>query len=103
MTALEKYWESIRGKRIAVIGAGVSNTPLIVLLRQAGLPVTVHDKKQADALGEWYTELAALGVSFVLGEDYLDTLTEDVVFRTPGLHPLHPALVEVRARRHGHQ
>ncbi len=98
MTALEKYWESIRGKRIAVIGAGVSNTPLIVLLRQAGLPVTVHDKKQADALGERYTELAALGVSFVLGEDYLDTLTEDVVFRTPGLHPLHPALVEVRAR-----
>lgn len=98
MTALQKYLESIRGKRIAVIGAGVSNTPLIALLREAGLPVTVHDKKEADALGERYTELAALGVSFSLGEDYLDYLTEDIVFRTPGLHPEHPALVEVRAR-----
>lgn len=98
MTALQKYLESIRGKRIAVIGAGVSNTPLIALLREAGLPVTVHDKKEAGALGERYTELAALGVSFSLGEDYLDYLTEDIVFRTPGLHPEHPALVEVRAR-----
>ena len=98
MTALEKYLESIQGKRIAVIGAGVSNTPLIALLREAGLPVTVHDKKEADALGTRYTELAALGVSFSLGEDYLDYLSEDIVFRTPGLHPEHPALCEVRAR-----
>lgn len=98
MTALEKYLESIRGKRIAVIGAGVSNTPLIARLRQAGLPVTVHDKKDAAALGERYAELAALGVSFALGEDYLDVLAEDIVFRTPGLHPLHPALKEVRRR-----
>lgn len=98
MTALQKYLEGIRGKRIAVIGAGVSNTPLIALLREAGLPVTVHDKKEADALGKRYTELAALGVSFSLGQDYLDYLTEDIVFRTPGLHPAHPALTEVRAR-----
>ena len=98
MTALENYLGSIRGRRIAVIGAGVSNTPLIALLRRAGLPVTVHDKKEADALGERYTELAALGVSFRLGADYLDYLDEDIVFRTPGLHPEHPALVEVRAR-----
>lgn len=98
MTALQKYLEGIRGKRIAVIGAGVSNTPLIALLREAGLPVIVHDKKEADALGERYTELAALGVSFSLGQDYLDYLTEDIVFRTPGLHPAHPALTEVRAR-----
>ena len=98
MTALQKYLEGIRGKRIAVIGAGVSNTPLIALLREAGLPVTVHDKKEADALGERYTELAALGVSFSLGQDYLDYLTEDIVFRTPGLHPAHPALTAVRAR-----
>lgn len=98
MTALEQYLDSLYGKRIAVIGAGVSNTPLIVRLRQAGLPVTVHDRKEADALGQRYQELAALGISFSLGEDYLDCLTEDVVFRTPGVHPQHPALCEVRAR-----
>lgn len=98
MSALTDYLQRICGKRIAVIGAGVSNTPLIIMLRNAGLPVTVHDKKTASELGDRYRELAGLGVSFVLGEDYLDYLTEDIVFRTPGLHPNHPALKEVRAR-----
>lgn len=98
MTAFDKYLKALQGRRVAVIGAGVSNTPLITLLRQAKIAVTVHDKKQADALGERYGELAALGVSFSLGEDYLDDLAEDVVFRTPGLHPNHPALNEVRVR-----
>ena len=98
MTALEQYLGRLYGKRIAVIGAGVSNTPLIARLREAGLPVTVHDRKEAEALGQRYQELAALGVSFSLGEDYLDYLTEDIIFRTPGVHPAHPALCEVRAR-----
>lgn len=98
MTAFQTYLEGLHSSRIAVIGAGVSNTPLISLLRDAGVAVTVHDKKTAEELGERYEELAAMGVSFSLGPDYLNDLTEDIVFRTPGLHPRHPALEEVRAR-----
>lgn len=99
MSALTNYFKSLSGgKRIAVIGAGVSNTPLIILLRNAGLPVTVHDRKTAQELKDRYNELAALGVSFVLGEDYLDYLSEDIIFRTPGLSPNHMALREVTAR-----
>lgn len=98
MTALEQYLQQIREKRIAVIGAGVSNMPLIALLRKAGLLVTVHDRKTAEALGEQYDKLQQLGVSLVLGEQYLDALDEDIIFRTPGLHPNHPALTAVRAR-----
>lgn len=98
MTALEQYLQQIREKRIAVIGAGVSNMPLIALLRKAGLSVTVHDRKTAQALGEQYDKLQQLGVSLVLGEQYLDALDEDIIFRTPGLHPNHPALTAVRAR-----
>ena len=98
MTALEQYLQQIREKRIAVIGAGVSNMPLIALLRKAGLSVTVHDRKTAEALGEQYDKLQQLGVSLVLGEQYLDALDEDIIFRTPGLHPNHPALTAVRAR-----
>ena len=98
MTALEQYLQQIREKRIAVIGAGVSNMPLIALLRKAGLSVTVHDRKTAEALGEQYDKLQQLGVSLVLGEQYLDALDEDIIFRTPGLQPNHPALTAVRAR-----
>lgn len=98
MTALDQYLQEIHDKRVAVIGAGVSNMPLVTLLRQAGLSVTVHDKKTADGLGAQYAQLTALGARTVLGDGYLDRLDEDIVFRTPGLHPEHPALQAVRAR-----
>ena len=98
MTALDQYLQEIHDKRVAVIGAGVSNMPLVTLLRQAGLSVTVHDKKTADGLGAQYAQLTALGARTVLGDGYLDSLDEDIVFRTPGLHPEHPALQAVRAR-----
>ena len=84
---LHEYIDNLRGKRVAVVGIGVSNLPLIRLLTQNGLDVTAHDKSSAEALGETYESLAALGVRFVLGENYLENLNYDVVFRTPGLHP----------------
>lgn len=87
MTALEQYFGGLLDKTVGVIGAGVSNMPLISMLRAAGIKVTVHDKKTPEDLGDQYATLATLGVDFVLGEHYLDTLAEDVIFRTPGLHP----------------
>lgn len=87
MTALEQYFGGLSDKRVGVIGAGVSNMPLISMLRAAGIKVTVHDKKTPEDLGDQYATLATLGVDFALGEQYLDVLDEDVIFRTPGLHP----------------
>lgn len=84
---IEQYLKDIQTKSVAVIGAGISNMPLIRMLRKENIAVTVHDKKDADALGEQYTALCQLGVHTVLGEDYLKNLTEDIIFRTPGLHP----------------
>ena len=75
---LSEYLTSLKGKKIAVLGYGISNRPLVKLLAEAGLDVTVRDK---GALPE------IPGVRSVSGEGYLDALTEDVVFRTPGLHP----------------
>lgn len=83
--ALQEYLQSLAGKQVAVLGAGISNTPLIRLLRGAGIDVTVYDKRaNLGALGE---ELLALGCNLHLGERYLDGLEADVTFRTPGLHP----------------
>ncbi|MGI6181978.1 MAG: UDP-N-acetylmuramoyl-L-alanine--D-glutamate ligase [Agathobaculum sp.] len=87
MTALEQYFGSLSDKRVGVIGAGVSNMPLIRRLRAAGVRVAVHDRKTPTELGDGYATLATLGVDFVLGEHYLDVLDEDVIFRTPGVHP----------------
>jgi len=84
---LQDYLHSLQGKSVAVIGIGVSNTPLIRLLRKAGIDVTACDKKSREALGDIVGELEDLGCKLRLGDGYLEGLTEDVVFRTPGLHP----------------
>ncbi|MGM9618438.1 MAG: UDP-N-acetylmuramoyl-L-alanine--D-glutamate ligase [Oscillospiraceae bacterium] len=89
---LEEYLAGLAGKSVAVIGIGVSNTPLLRLLRSHGISVIACDKKSREALGGAAEELEAMGVRLRLGEDYLRDLTEDVIFRTPGLRPDVPEL-----------
>lgn len=90
------YFGNLRGKRAAVIGIGVSNTPLIRLLLSHGCLVTACDRKSRAELGELGDELAALGARLSLGAGYLDGLECDVLFRTPGLRPDVPALLAAR-------
>lgn len=84
---LHDYLNTLRGKRVAVTGIGVSNRPLLKLLLDAGIDVTACDKKDRDALGALGDELEAAGCRLRLGPDYLEGLDHDVIFRTPGLHP----------------
>ncbi|MGN1002080.1 MAG: UDP-N-acetylmuramoyl-L-alanine--D-glutamate ligase [Oscillospiraceae bacterium] len=84
---LNEYVDTLRGKRVAVVGVGVSNLPLIELLAESGVDVTACDRRSAAELGEVYDRLQSLGAKFLLGEDYLSLTPFDVVFRTPGLHP----------------
>ena len=51
MSDIREYFDSLRGKRIAVIGMGVSNTPLIRMLLRADLDVTVCDRAQRERVG----------------------------------------------------
>lgn len=95
---LYDYIEDIKNKRIGVIGVGVSNTPLIEKLLEHGCDVTACDKRTAEQLGEDYTRLSEMGAEFNLGEDYLENLNFDIVFRTPGLMPFDPHLEAVKAR-----
>jgi len=89
----EAYLNSLKDKTVAVIGIGVSNRPLIDLLRSRGIAVTACDKKFREALGATADELEEKGVKLRLGEDYLENLTEDVIFRTPGMRPDLPQLM----------
>lgn len=95
---IQEYLSSLRGKTAAVLGIGVSNTPLIELLCRNGAQVIACDKKSREDLGERAKQLEALGAHLQLGEGYLDDLRADVVFRTPGMRPDVPALLEAKAR-----
>ena len=48
---LQEYLDSIHGKNVAVVGIGVSNTPLIRLLLREGIAVTACDKRTREQLG----------------------------------------------------
>ncbi len=95
---IETYLASLEGKHVAVMGIGVSNQPLIRLLRDHGITVTARDRKTREALGATAEALEAQGVLLRLGEGYLEELTEDVIFRTPGMRPDLPQLSEAVAR-----
>ena len=84
---LHEYIEDMRGKRIAIIGIGVSNTPLLKLLLAEGIRVTACDKRSREQMGEQAEHLEQLGCELHLGADYLKDLDADVIFRTPGLRP----------------
>lgn len=85
---IREYLEGLKGKKVAVLGIGVSNTPLIHMLLRAGAKVTACDKRQREDFGGSIEDLESLGAKVCLGEDYLEHLGgQDLVFRTPGMRP----------------
>jgi UDP-N-acetylmuramoylalanine--D-glutamate ligase len=87
----------IKGKKTAVVGIGISNTPLIDFLLQLGAQVSAFDRKKENELGKIATEFRKKGVNLVLGESYLDNLKGfDVIFKTPSMRIDSPALVIAR-------
>ena len=96
MGRLADYFKTLQGKDIAVLGLGVSNQPLVRLLLENGCKVTGCDKTPREKLDAAVLELEEMGCRLKTGQEYLCDLSADIVFRTPGLHPNHPALVGLR-------
>ena len=95
-TQFDMYFDSLRGKRIVVLGLGVSNRPLVRLQLSYGCQVTGCDKTPREKLDKEILALEKQGCKLQVGEGYLDDLTADIVFRTPGMHPENPALAALR-------
>jgi len=94
-TTFNQFLAQMKNKSIAILGVGISNTPLAALLARAGARVTAFDGKSFDKLPAAARALADSGVAFICGGDYLDRLGQgeyDFVFRSPGIRPDIPAL-----------
>lgn len=96
MNKLDEFKYNVAGKNIIVIGIGISNLPLIKYLVSLGANVTACDRRSAEDLGENYTELEKLGVKFNLGDGYLNNLSGDMIFKTPGMRYDVPELLKAK-------
>ncbi len=94
---LEAYFARLKGKHVLVLGLGVSNRPLVRLLLRYGIDVTGCDRTPREQLDAEVLALEAQGLRLHLGEGYLEGISGDVAFRTPGLHPEKPELVALRS------
>lgn len=98
MSAFEVYFNSLKNKKIAVLGLGVSNRPLVRLLLEFGCSVVGCDRTPREKLDAEVLELEAMGCELSVGDNYLDNVEAEILFRTPGMHPGHPAIEALRSR-----
>ena len=95
-SAFDSYFASLKGRRIAVLGLGVSNRPLVRLLLEYGCEVLGCDRTPREKLDDEVLALEQAGCRLHLGENYLQGVEADVVFRTPSMHP--GLLEDIRAK-----
>ena len=95
---VNEYFETLKGKRVCVIGLGISNRPLVKMLLERGIPVECRDRTPREKLLPEVLELERQGAKLTLGDDYLERIEADVVFRTPGLNAFCPQLMALREK-----
>ncbi|MBE6885581.1 MAG: UDP-N-acetylmuramoyl-L-alanine--D-glutamate ligase [Ruminococcaceae bacterium] len=91
----EDFFHSIKDRHVAFIGVGVSHTDCIRLFARKGIRVTVCDRREASSIPE-REEFERLGVTMRCGEGYLDGLSADIIFRTPGMYFGKPEIAQLR-------
>ena len=86
---LEEFNNYIKNKRVAIIGLGVSNVPLIDYLYNLGSKIMVFNNKPIDTLdSNILDKIYEYKIEYSFGENYLSKLNGfDVIFRTPSCRP----------------
>lgn len=86
---LELFNRELKTKKVLILGVGVSNLPLIDYLHNLGVKTYIRDRKTIEELsGEIRKKIEEYKIDYVLGDSYLDDLTEyDIIFRSPSILP----------------
>lgn len=92
------FFDRFKNKTVTLLGAGVSNKPLVAKLAEGGAKIIIRDKKTVEKMGSAADEFVAAGAEFISGESYLDGIDGDYVFRSPGFRPDIEPLKEAQAR-----
>ena len=97
---LEKFEKNLTSQKVAVIGLGVSNIPLIDYLHQKRADVTVFDDREESKIDSKIIEkIKEYDFKFFLGKDNLKKLNGyDLIFRSPSCLPSKKELVAEKER-----
>ena len=97
---LEDFESKLKNQKIAVIGLGVSNIPLIDYLYQKNANVTVFDDREEEKLEQnVINKIKDYGFKFYLGKGNLNNLKGfDLIFRSPSCLPTKQELIEEKNR-----
>ena len=90
----------LKGKKVAIIGLGVSNIPLLEYMKVNNANVTVFDEKEENEANQEALEIVRkYNFQANLGKDSLQELKGfDIVFRSPSCLPTRKELLEEKAR-----
>lgn len=95
---IEAFRASLAGRKVAVIGAGVSGRAAVCRLVEAGAQVLLADAKTPAEMAEAVREAQELGARVVGGFERLEQLgAVDLIVFSPGVPREHPALRAARA------
>lgn len=83
------FKSNIKNKHVAIIGLGISNTPLINFLLRLGCKLTLFDKRNIEEFTDSEIQnFNRLNIKFVFGKNYLNYLNNfDYIFKTPSIRP----------------
>lgn len=97
---LLEYNKFVANKKIAIIGMGVSNIPLLDYFVKNKADVTIFDKKTLDKLdNEVVKKINSNKIKYSLGQQYLNKLQGfDIICRSPNCRPDIPELVAEKNR-----
>ena len=90
----------LKGKKVAIIGLGVSNLPLLKYMYEKNAKVTVFDEKEKEEVPRKLLErLDKYDANAFFGKNCFKNLTGfDIIFRSPSCLPTRNELVEERNR-----
>ena len=91
---LQEFEDYIRFRKVAIIGLGVSNIPLLDYMYENQARVTVFDDREIDSIPkEIMDKITSYGFDFSLGKDSLKKLKNfNIIFRSPSCLPTKPEL-----------
>ena len=93
-TKLDEFNKTISNKRVAIIGLGVSNLPLIDYFKKLGSSITVFDNREEEKIEKNILEdLKNKDIRGYFGKDALkDLIGFDYIFRSPSCMPSTPEI-----------